>query len=95
MGSREIAVTVDEQDWSALCQAAEAAGMSVAAYVSWGVQILAMRARPGTSGRREIPSAPPRSRDDDLAEESAGAVWEETFTQRLAHRGDRLHDTEI
>ncbi|OXR41095.1 hypothetical protein B7C42_06865 [Nocardia cerradoensis] len=96
MDSREIAVTVGEEDWSALCHAAEAAGMSIEAYVSWGVRILAMQARPGGTGRRE-PSAgpPPQRREDAGVEESEAAAWAETFTQRLSHRAARLHETEI
>lgn len=93
MDSRDIAVTVGEEDWLALHQAAEAAGMSVEAYVSWGVRILAMQARPGR--RESRPASPPRRRDDAVAEESEAAAWAETFTQRLSHRADRLHETEI
>ncbi|MFI2589860.1 hypothetical protein ACH498_25155 [Rhodococcus erythropolis] len=79
MDSREIAVTVGEGDWLTLHQAADAAGMSVEAYVSWGVRILAMQARPGGTGHRECSAGPLPRRDDASGEESEAAAWAETF----------------
>ncbi|GAB3207038.1 hypothetical protein [Nocardia tengchongensis] len=52
MASRDIVVTVGEDDWLTLSDAAECAGMSVAAYVTWGVRVLAFQARPGGATRR-------------------------------------------
>ncbi|MCC3314271.1 hypothetical protein [Nocardia africana] len=95
MGNREILVTVSEDEWLTLQQAAEAAGMSVPAYLAWGARILAMQARPGIRSR-ETPAGPPaRRRHGEPAEESAAAAWAETFTQRLSHHAARLHETEI
>ncbi|MFE3227310.1 hypothetical protein [Nocardia sp. NPDC059228] len=90
MSSKDIVVTVGEDDWLTLRDAAECAGMSVEAYVSWGVRVLALQARPGgvkqggrTGGLRA------RRRATGTAEESESAAWTETFTQRLSHRVDR------
>ncbi|MET8429039.1 hypothetical protein [Nocardia sp. NPDC004860] len=47
MASRDIVVTVSEDDWLTLKDAAECARMSVAAYVCCGVRLLAMQACPG------------------------------------------------
>ncbi|MFF0458028.1 hypothetical protein [Nocardia africana] len=93
MGNREILVTVSEDEWLTLQQAAEAAGMSVPAYLAWGARILAMQARPGNRSR-ETP-APARRRHGEPPEESAAAAWAESFTQRLSHHAARLHETEI
>ncbi|MFE3002739.1 hypothetical protein ACFXG4_48245 [Nocardia sp. NPDC059246] len=92
MASRDIVVTVGEDDWLTLKDAADDAGMNVEAYVSWGVRLLAMQARPGGSQRREsFGGSTPTRRTFDTAEESESAAWAETFTERLSHRADRPH----
>ncbi|MGV9665948.1 hypothetical protein ACWDUL_16900 [Nocardia niigatensis] len=93
MSSRDIVVTVGEDDWLTLRDAAECAGMSVEAYVSWGVRVLALQARPGgvkQGGREGSPRAGRRAAE--LPDESESAVWTETFTQRLSHRAERQKD---
>ncbi|MVU77103.1 hypothetical protein GPX89_07560 [Nocardia sp. ET3-3] len=90
MASRDIVVTVGEDDWLTLSDAAECAGMSVEAYVSWGVRILALQARPGGAkqgGRAGSLSAGRHT--SRSAEESESAAWTDTFTERLSHRADR------
>ncbi len=88
MASRDIVVTVSQDDWYTLVHSAEAAGMSVEAYLSWCVQQPAMQARPGTvaPGPRLDRSTPrPRTPEED----SESAAWTETFCERLSHRTDR------
>ncbi|MFE3262355.1 hypothetical protein ACFXPS_43940 [Nocardia sp. NPDC059091] len=55
MASRDIVVTVGEDDWLTLNDAAECAGMSVAAYVCWAVRLMAMQARPAARNRTAVP----------------------------------------
>ncbi|MEV6101315.1 hypothetical protein [Nocardia sp. NPDC051981] len=72
MASRDIVVRVGEDDWLALDDAAECAGMSVEAYVCWGVRLLALQARPG-GAKREAGvrwTEPPERRASDRPEES-------------------------
>ncbi|MFJ9371483.1 hypothetical protein ACIRRA_44785 [Nocardia sp. NPDC101769] len=90
MASRDIVVTVGEDDWLTLNDAAECAGMSVEAYVSWGVWLLALQARLGTGASKM------RLRASGLGEESETVAWTETFAQRLSAHGDRQPpDTEL
>ncbi|MEU6586943.1 hypothetical protein [Nocardia sp. NPDC046763] len=90
MASRDIVVTVGEDDWFTLQDAADCAGMSVEAYVSWGVRLLAMQARPGGSQRREgLGGSKATRRASEVCDESESAAWAETFTERLSHRADR------
>ncbi|WP_459958652.1 hypothetical protein [Nocardia sp. IFM 10818] len=92
MASRDIVVTVGEADWRTLNDAAECAGMSVEAYVSWGVRVLAMQARPG-GAKQGGGAGSPRvgRRKPGTTEESESAAWTETFSERLSHRADRHH----
>ncbi|MFE3229130.1 hypothetical protein [Nocardia sp. NPDC059228] len=97
MASRDIVVRVGEDDWLALDDAAECAGMSVEAYVCWGVRLLALQARPG-GAKREAAAGGPRTgrRASVRPEESESAVWAESFAQRLSGRADRCSpDTEL
>ncbi|MEV6101820.1 hypothetical protein [Nocardia sp. NPDC051981] len=92
MASRDIVVTVCEDDWLALNDAAECAGMSVEAYLSWEARLFAfaLQARPGT--RHDSRAAGPRPgwRASGLIEdESETAAWTQTFAQRVSSRGDR------
>ncbi|MFE3280600.1 hypothetical protein [Nocardia sp. NPDC059239] len=61
MASKDVVVTVGEDDWLTLNDAAECAGMTVAAYVSCGVRLMAMQARPAARNRTAVPLA--RGRD--------------------------------
>ncbi|MBF6237539.1 hypothetical protein IU474_10705 [Nocardia otitidiscaviarum] len=92
MASKDIVVTVSEGDWLTLRDAAECAGMSVPAYVRWGVRLLALRAGPGGSERRDIP-VPPRAshRTPITPDEPESTAWTETFAERLSHRADTFH----
>lgn len=48
MAGRDIVVTVSEEDWYALnTLRREYAGISVQAYVGWGIRVLGMQARTG------------------------------------------------
>ncbi|MEV6066696.1 hypothetical protein AB0L82_09135 [Nocardia sp. NPDC052001] len=90
MASRDISVTVGEDDWRALVAAAEAAGMGVEAYVSWCVRILALQAQPGGGKRAErLGHVKARRRKAAADEGTEAAAWAETFTERLSHRADR------
>ncbi|MTE13591.1 hypothetical protein [Nocardia aurantiaca] len=90
MASRDIVVTVGEGDWLTLNDAAECAGMSVEAYVSWGVRVLALQARPGGMKQGGCVGRPkPGRRASKAIDESESVAWTETFTERLSHRADR------
>lgn len=90
MGSKEIVVTVGEEDWRTLIDAADAAGMSVEAYASWCIRIFAVQARPGGGKRAgELGRTKTAKRAADIDEDSESAAWAETFTERLSHRIDR------
>ncbi|WP_433592744.1 hypothetical protein [Nocardia sp. CA-145437] len=89
MASRDIVVSVGDDDWLTLSDAAECAGMSVAAYVAWGVRVLAFQARPGGSKRRPSTSPSATRRRAKSADETESMAWAETFSERLSHRADR------
>lgn len=89
MTSWDIVVTVGEDDRLALMEAADAAGMSLEAYLSWCVRILAMQTRPGASKRLDLPGQARPGRPATQDDESEAAAWAETFTERLSHRADR------
>ncbi|WP_433566788.1 hypothetical protein ACQP1O_17325 [Nocardia sp. CA-151230] len=61
MASRDIVVTVGEDDWLLFTDAAECAGMSVQAYLSWGVRLPALQARPD-SAKQDSRADGPRTR---------------------------------
>ncbi|MGW4245192.1 hypothetical protein [Nocardia sp. NPDC004722] len=92
MASKDLVVTVDRDDWRALKDAAECAGMSVEAYVSWGIRVLALQARPGRSVRRDGVVPRVRGRSRQPADESESAAWTETFSERLSCRVARGAD---
>lgn len=79
-----LTVTMDEDQWRLIEDAAECAGMTVPDYLTWHVRLLAEQARPGAP-RRSI--TPPRRRVA-VAEESGHEVWVESFAERLGHRAD-------
>ncbi|MFE3098833.1 hypothetical protein [Nocardia tengchongensis] len=84
MASRDIVLTVGEDDWLTLQDAADDAGMRVEAYLSWCVGLLAVQTRldgDSTSARHTF----------DTTEESESVAWTETFIERLSHRADRPH----
>ncbi|MGX1811482.1 hypothetical protein ACWIGI_37645 [Nocardia sp. NPDC055321] len=90
MADREIVVSVTEQDWEALAEAADTAGMSVQDYICWCVRIVTARSRSGTQSRRadygdSFVTRPPSG--DEL--ESESQAWTETFAERLSHRTER------
>ncbi|MTE17028.1 hypothetical protein [Nocardia aurantiaca] len=89
MPSRDIVVAVGDNDWFALSEAAESAGMTVQEYVSWGVRILAIQARPGGIKQDHTVAKPkaPRIRPGTL-DGSESDAWTETFSARLSHRAD-------
>lgn len=90
MASRDIVVTVGENDWLTLNDAAETAGMGMEAYVSWCVRIFALQARPSGGKRVEIPGhVAGGRRASGVDDESESAAWAETFAERLSHRADR------
>ncbi|MFF2554964.1 hypothetical protein ACFVUS_28445 [Nocardia sp. NPDC058058] len=90
MVSKEIVVTVGEEDWRTLIDAAEAAGMSVEAYASWCIRIIAVQARPGGGKRAgELGQAKSAKRASERDDESESAAWAETFSERLSNRTDR------
>lgn len=96
MVSRDIVVTVGEDDWLTLSDAAECAGMNVEAYVSWSVRLLALQARPGEAKQRGVAANSPGQRAGQPSEDSESAAWTESFAQRLSHRTDRCPpDTEL
>ncbi len=93
MGTREITVTVDEDDWLPLRDAADCAGMSVSAYVAWAVRLLAMQAQPGRSARNEVPVASRAARPSiDAGDEPESAAWMATFSERLSHRAEQFRN---
>ncbi|MEU1428522.1 hypothetical protein ABZ412_15745 [Nocardia sp. NPDC005746] len=96
MASRDIVVTVGEDDLLMLGDAAECAGMSVQAYVSWGVRLMALQARAKTDKQRGAAPGRPIQPAERTSEESESAAWTESFAQQLSHRADRdLPDTEL
>ncbi|NNH74924.1 hypothetical protein HLB23_34610 [Nocardia uniformis] len=93
MTTRDIAVTVtmDDVEWQHLRDAAECAGMSLEAYVCWGVRLLAVGTKPGKSLGRAFPAVVPAPRTPpQVGDESQ--VWAETFTERLSHRVEQFRD---
>ncbi|RMI31246.1 hypothetical protein [Nocardia stercoris] len=88
MASRDIVVTVGEQDWLVLDRAAECAGMSVPDYVRWGVRLLALQSQPGAAKRAVGGSVTDRPAAD-CPEVTESAAWIDSFAQRLSGRADR------
>ncbi|WP_216911338.1 hypothetical protein [Nocardia noduli] len=93
MANRELAVTVtmDEHDWLLLEQAADCAGMTVPAYISWNARLLAQQARPGAgAARRRLPARARRARR--VADETEEQAWAQSFSERLTRRTDLYRD---
>ncbi|WP_405182082.1 hypothetical protein OG225_13970 [Nocardia sp. NBC_01377] len=89
MANRELGVTVtmDEHDWLLLEQAADCAGMTVPAYISWNARLLAQQARPGAgAARRRLPARARRART--VADETEEQAWAQSFSERLTRRAD-------
>lgn len=94
MATRDITVTVDKSEWRALKYAAECAGMSLEAYVCWGVRLLALQSRPegGAARHHSAVRAPAVRRAPRVVEELESAAWSETFAERLSHRAEGFRD---
>ncbi|AFU01026.1 hypothetical protein [Nocardia brasiliensis] len=89
MATRDITVTVDKSEWRALKYAAECAGMSLEAYVCWGVRLLALESRPeGAARHHSAVRAPAVRRTPRVADELESVAWSETFAERLSHRAE-------
>lgn len=87
-----LTITMDDDEWNRLRDAAECAGMSLEAYICWGVRLLAVPTRSGRNlGREPLgqSSTPRRAADND---ESDSAAWAETFAERLAHHAEPFRD---
>ncbi|WP_194819758.1 hypothetical protein [Nocardia sp. XZ_19_385] len=94
MAARDITVTVsmDDDQWHSLADAAECAGMTLEAYLCWGVRLMAAQARPGknlTGGHRTPITAP---RKGVQGVEEPDSAWTETFTERLSHRAEQYRE---
>lgn len=88
MATREINVTVtlDEDSWRDLEDAAECAGMGLEAYICWGVRLLAEGNRPGQAPRSAAPGKPLAARRiRPVIEEPESVAWAESFAERLSH----------
>ncbi|MFE3229524.1 hypothetical protein [Nocardia sp. NPDC059228] len=89
MATREIVVTVDENDWGVLHHAADCAGMCVEAYASWGMRLLALQARSEETSQHRAHAGPKAAQ---TADESESVAWVETFAERLSHRADQFRN---
>ncbi|MFB8003336.1 hypothetical protein [Nocardia sp. NPDC056000] len=94
MVSKHMVVTLSQDEWVVLGEAADAAGMDIEAYVSWCARIFVTRARPGGGKRAdELPRSSARRNRPGPDDESESAAWAETFSERLSHRADRDIDS--
>ncbi|MFC9894561.1 hypothetical protein ACFVMC_12795 [Nocardia sp. NPDC127579] len=87
MATRDVTVTVsmDDAQWHTLHDAAECAGMTLEAYLSWGVRLLATQPRPG---KNLTGAAPTRITSPRSAAEETESAWTESFAERLSHRAE-------
>ncbi|MEV6280631.1 hypothetical protein [Nocardia sp. NPDC051832] len=94
MATRDLTVTVsmDEDQWHSLADAAECAGMTLEAYLSWGVRLLAEQARPGKNLAGRPRGQAVRSRRGRAVAEESGSAWTDTFTERLSHRAEHYRE---
>ncbi|MEV0251481.1 hypothetical protein AB0H76_33145 [Nocardia sp. NPDC050712] len=92
MATREITVTVsmDDDQWHSIAEAAECAGMTLEAYLSWGVRLLSAQSRPGKN-LAGAPRTHPTRKRAKVAEEPESA-WTETFAERLSHRAEQYRE---
>ncbi|MFF0492013.1 hypothetical protein ACWDSJ_10275 [Nocardia sp. NPDC003482] len=92
MGIKEISVAVTEDDWLALSDAADCAGMGVRDYVAWAVRLVALQAKPEVT-RASTPylTKGVRYRVEDR-DEPESAAWLDTFAERLSHRAEQFRD---
>ncbi|GAB2678812.1 hypothetical protein [Nocardia goodfellowii] len=90
MTTRDVTVTVsmDDVQWSSLRAAADCAGMSVEAYLCWGIRLIAAQSLPGKnlSARVRGPITP--SRTPPAVTEDPASAWMDTFSERLTHRAE-------
>lgn len=88
-----MTVTMDDEEWHNLTDAAECAGMTVEAYLCWTVRLLAAQSRPGKNlagaARGQVPA---RRKRVPECEESESTAWTDTFTERLTHRAETYRD---
>ncbi|WP_054811913.1 hypothetical protein [Nocardia arizonensis] len=95
MASREVTVTVtmSDEEWRLLQDAADCAGMTVQEYIGWNTRVLAQQSRPGpptTIRHRQHPARPRRI--PVVVDEPAEHAWAQSFTERLSLRADLYRD---
>ncbi|WP_216917155.1 hypothetical protein [Nocardia noduli] len=83
-----VTVTIDEQEWRLLEEAADGAGMTVAAYIDWNTRLLAQQARPVATTARLRQRLSRSRRAPALFDEPEEQAWSSSFTQWLSHRTD-------
>ncbi|MGN2639307.1 hypothetical protein ACWEKT_16785 [Nocardia takedensis] len=90
MATRDVTftVTMKEQDWALLQDAADCAGMSLHDYLCWHTRLLAQQSRPGASKSTHRKVAVGRRRVPVVVDEPVGQAWADTFAERLHHRAD-------
>lgn len=90
MATRDVTVTVtiDEDDWRLLRDAADCAGMTVQAYIGWNTKLLAQQVGPAEAEVRHQRPASRSRRVPVVVDESEEQAWESSFTERLSHRAD-------
>ncbi|MEU8899886.1 hypothetical protein [Nocardia sp. NPDC048505] len=90
MATRDVTVTVsmDDAQWGNLVDAAECAGMSVEAYLSWGVRMVAAQAGPGKNLAGAARGQRPVRRKRAAVTEPAESAWTESFSERLSLRAE-------
>ncbi|KAA8888520.1 hypothetical protein F3087_16085 [Nocardia colli] len=93
MASREITVRLAKADWRIVSDAADCAGMSIEAYISWGVRLLALQAVPGAASPGPGFARPEQSRRAKTpVEQPESAVWEQCFAERLSHHAEQFRE---
>lgn len=90
MATRDVTVTVtmEEHEWRLLEEAADGAGMTVAAYIDWNTRLLAQQARPVATTARLRQRLPRSRRAPAVLDEPEEQAWSSSFTERLSHRTD-------
>ncbi|WP_278265285.1 hypothetical protein [Nocardia sp. AG03] len=84
-------MTLDDQDWQTLTEAANCAGMTLPEYLTWNTKLLARQSRPGPDRGQGRPM--PSRRRPPLTDVSEEQAWAETFTERLSHRADPYRES--
>ncbi len=83
-----VTVTIDENDWRLLQDAADCAGMTVQAYIGWNTKLLAQQSGPAVAEVRHQRSPSRSRRIPVVVDETEEQAWESSFTERLSHRAD-------